>query len=317
MQFKEFLTKISSPDFLTSSHAICFTSVSYPSLFFSTLFDWLKAQEQVQIQSIRPHDHDFVSCSATLSTTFLGMSSVYWLGNVDEIDAAHKKKIVPFLANYAGPHTVIYFVPQESAPDSGVVITLPDVVDKNLFVHLFTLLHGKTAAQRAAPAITALFARVAKLQLDTACMLLRYIVLVGGNSAEFIEGWLDALVVPDQSLFTLSQYFFSKNSKEFFTYWARIGKEYSEVFWVTFWSEQLWRASHVVALMQRNQVSDAKAIAYRLPFSLLQRDWKKLTAQELRSAHDEIYSIDCSIKNGGNAHMLDLLYSKFFQGGFK
>lgn len=316
MNFKEFLSSVSTSDFFAQSPVTCFTSQTYPALFFSTLFDWLKNKNLSTIQPLNLQDKDFGAYSATLSTTFLGSSATYWLGNVADLDDANRKKIITFLDQYEGPHSVIYFIPQENMSKDGRVIVVPDVVDKQSFVLLFTALQGKAAAQRAAPCITALFAHVPTVSLDTACMLIRYITLIGGNPAEFIEQWLDTLVVPDQSLFTLSQYFFAKSSKEFFTYWSRIGKEYSEIFWVSFWSEQIWRATYVVDLMHKNKVADAKAIAFRLPFSLLQRDWKKLSAHELRGAHDFLYSIDCALKNGGSAHSLELLYSKFFLGQF-
>src|SRR5579872_891933 len=234
MQFKEFLTKISSPDFFTASPVAVFTAPTYPPLFFSTLFDWLKLKNIAQIQHLNAQDKDFGSASAALSTTFLGAQSIYWLGNIDELDAAHKKKMLAFLASYKGPHTIVYFVPQEMATKDAS-IALPDTLDKQTFTLIFSTFHGQAAAKRAAPSIMALFARTPTMQLDTACMLMRYIVLLGANPDEFIAQWLDALVAPDQSLFTLSQYFFAKNAADFFPYWARIAPTYSEIFWVTFW----------------------------------------------------------------------------------
>ena len=61
----------------------------------------------------------------------------------------------------------------------------------------------------------------------------------------------------------------------------------------------------------------AKTMAFRLPFSFIQTDWKKYAPAELRAAHDFVYGMDHQLKNGGDAFCFDLFYSKFFSGQFR
>jgi hypothetical protein len=67
--------------------------------------------------------------------------------------------------------------------------------------------------------------------------------------------------------------------------------------------------------MERREMVEAKKVGFRLPFSFMQRDWKKTSVHELIQAHDCIYALDYGLKNGGEFWM-ELFYTKFFESGF-
>jgi hypothetical protein len=127
-----------------------------------------------------------------------------------------------------------------------------------------------------------------------------------------MEEWFNKIIAADVSLFTLSTYFFAKKSKQFFQLLAHIGPQYSEIFWVSYWSEAVWKAHYYIAFTKAKQFSEAKKISTRLPFNFIQRDWKLHSPESLKKAHQHLYEIDFSLKNGGSQGMLDLFYSRYF-----
>ena len=76
---------------------------------------------------------------------------------------------------------------------------------------------------------------------------------MGNHYETFIDTWLDAFIVPETSLFTLSQHFFARSPQKFLSVWKAIAPSYAEQFWIAFWSEQLWRAYHVVDCLQQSR----------------------------------------------------------------
>ena len=161
-----------------------------------------------------------------------------------------------------------------------------------------------------------LFGTSAKMTLDQACMLMQYISVMGDVSYESVRGLLQRVVVPDHSLFVLSQHFFAKDQEAFFKLWKQVEPEFPIEFWIPYWSEQLWQASLFVMQVQELGPIGAKKGVTRLPFSFLQRDWKKYGVRELCAAHTFLYGVDFGLKNGYAEHGLELFLAQFLQGGF-
>ena len=69
--------------------------------------------------------------------------------------------------------------------------------------------------------------------------------------------------------------------------------------------------------LEKNQMAQAKTVGARLPFSYLQRDWKKSTRAEIKQAHQSIYELDNASKNTIETQAgIDLFYTKFFLNEF-
>jgi len=190
-------------------------------------------------------------------------------------------------------------------------VVLPTMIDHSQFFLVLAFLgYGRSASLDIF--VKKLFAKTRQLKLEAACSVIRYAVLAGTGVDYFFEHWFPTIIEPDTSLFTLSQYFFAKNRRAFFKLWATVKDDYVPIFWVSFWSEQVWRAAQYVQLKQQGQQTEARKIGFRLPFSFLQRDWRQLNVDELEKAHHLLYSTDFMIKNGSNPSLLEFVYVNFF-----
>jgi len=125
------------------------------------------------------------------------------------------------------------------------------------------------------------------------------------------------IIEPTHSLFLLSQYFFSKKTKPFFEQWSQSIDTYMPPFWATFWADQVWRAYIYCDLMQQKKYAEAKKAQYKLPFSLINRDWSSLKLSELQKAHQFLAAMDFRLKNGGSPIALELFYGTFFMNKFR
>lgn len=200
---------------------------------------------------------------------------------------------------------------KKSDTRSDNAVVLPDQIDKKFFKLLFAFFIREPRAldQRR---IDELFAKADSLDLDRACLLLEYLQVMGGQSKEFFEHWLHQLVVPQSSLFRLSQYFFARQRTSFLKYWHAVKDEYPEQFWISYWSDQVWRAAFYCKYMQDRKLADAKKIGYRLPFSFLQKDYRTITFNELLEIHESLYTLDYNLKHGGSPAGLDVVLTSFF-----
>jgi len=314
MNLNQFFAHIKEAHWMSQHSVIAFKGAnSYPLLFFSLLCSRFKESGSTMVEIIDVSGQENSHTLAALQTSFLGMPTFYWLKNLSELDEKKRTFWIHYLSSYQGPNTVAFFINEATSfqvKHDHLEVSISDVIDQQSFINLTSFFCVKTPI--ASASIKRIFVHHDTIPLDTACLLMQYAIVLGGNMDLFVCQWLDKIVTPERSLFTLSAALFAKKSEPFFKLWSGIHDDYADVFWVAFWSEQLWRAHHFVALSQLKQFEQAKKIGARLPFSFLQRDWKLHKPERLKAAHDAIYAIDCSLKNGGSAISLDLFYSKFF-----
>ncbi|NBQ16809.1 hypothetical protein EBU24_00665 [bacterium] len=315
MKIKSLLSKLSQP--VQFPAVTCFSGKQYPIIFFSLLMQWTKKEGFALTpffgdQSMQTTE--WVQLQSRLSTTFLGAVESLWLGNLSILDASTRKKMLEFLSNYSGPHKVFYFIEKADLP-----ATIKDFIDINESLEKVDLEFVFATLLKTSP--QALIKTVGigykKLSLDTLCLLGLYSKVLGAKSDEFMQQWFEKIVVPEESLFSLAQFLFARKKESFFSAWLKLKDDYNSAFWTTFWSEQLWRAYHVVALRKENNFTQAKQMESRLPFSFLQKDWKNYSADELQKAHDFLYSVDHQLKNGFSENNLEFFYHGFMQGTFK
>ena len=300
-------------------HTICFYGAgSNPILFFSLFFSQLKKQRNCTVESIDVREQESVSVKASLAICFLGNPVIYWLRGLDELEIKRKKYWLTYLRSYQGPNTVLFFVSQESKPTvskTTLVVEIPNEITPHEITSLLVLFDTHVK-DRVAQCIKHLSIRYKSMPLDTACVLAQYSCVVG-NSRLFFDQWLPKIIEHKTSLFTLSQYLFAKKSASFFTQWKQIMTQYSEQFWIVFWSEQIYRASMYTQLMKQGNRTEAQKIKFKLPFSFINYDWRRYQPAELKKAHQFIYDVDYKLKNGGSAVALDLFYTKFLSNQFQ
>jgi len=319
MKLTEFLDQVQDPSFLQDTVVLHFKAKKeYPLLFFSFVMKKFKDILSFDVETINLERQEKTAIKAKLSTTFLGQKKLYWLEDISALKSKDRQLWSAYLKNYTGPNVAAFFSNESlKVKPAGKTITvqIDDFVDQKMLVKLVGIC-AKPISKSFLKVILSLFDMHKNLTLDLVCMLMNYGFLVGRKYKEFSDTWVHKIISPQKSLFTLSQYFFDKNPKMFFKLWLAIKEDFPETFWVVFWSEQVWRACNVVKYMQNRQMADARKISYRLPFAFMQRSWRKFTPDELVNAHNFLYSVDFSLKNGGASFSLDLFYSKFLHSQF-
>ena len=315
MKMRTFLQLCKNTE-LEKKSTIFFTAKEYPVLFFATLLERLRKTYTPAPKTISFLDADFTAIQAQLSTTFLGQKDIVWCGNISGFDLSTRKKMIPFMSTYQGPHTVLCFMSTKDLPataDKQSVVNLDDPLSmaerEQLIDLLFDHLQWKQVHELTKESYKT-------MSLDTLVLLAQYRLVLGKNSHLFMQQWFEKLLAPDESLFTLTQWFFARKPQHFFRTWHSIKDNYVPVFWTTFWSEQLWRAHYALLLRKENKLAEAKQMAYRLPFSFLQRDWKNVSESELKNAHDFMYTADFNSKNGASDLFLELFFNNFFSKQF-
>lgn len=283
-----------------------------PVIFLSQTIAQARANG-LTIESIDLTQSNVAHILGQLQTSFLGMGLIYYLRNSHELDKKNRQLLFEYLATYQGPHQVILCALTEDAIrlNKHCLVEVPDTVNALVLNALLNFFKKKnnTYIQKCIQTICQSYTAIS---LDQACMILSYLQVIG--KYEDCAHVLEHILQSEQSLFSLSQYFFAKDAPNFFKRWAAIEAEYPMTFWCTYWSEQLWRAYYARYYLDHHQPQQAKSIGYRLPFSYLQKDWKKSSLQELKKAHQAIYELDLAYKNNIETQAgIELFYTKFFQ----
>lgn len=301
----------------TSEHSVvCFTiKKEYPLLYFSQLISKI-TQEHSPLISIDLMG-EIGSIQAQLESSFLGNSQRYWLGYIDALPKAVFKQWQSYLDAYQGPNNLYYVtLYDQKLEKKRESIVIPDDLNRQEFRGLFTFF-VKSPNQIDLQRIDQLYMKADIIPLDTACLLLNYMRVMGSQSQEFYNTWLEHILLPKQSLFVLSQYLLAKKMSTFLPYWHEVKSQYVEQFWISFWSDQLWRAAFYCKYMSESKIADAKTVGQRLPFSFLQKDYKLHSFDELYKAHQWLYDLDYDLKHGASSIGLDLFLYNFFAGYYK
>jgi len=303
---------------LQKASVVFITTETTVGLFFSFLFKRIAQLFNLQLVTIDASEREEKDIRAALEVSFLGSSYCYLIKNLEEFSAAQLKTLISYLEQYKGPHKVIVYCKAEtkvSSKKGALIIKADDAADAKLYTKLYEYIHTEQLSLEDL-FVKKLFSICKTITLDEAYMMITYQKVLGKRSEEFFDTWLPHIIVPDLSLFTLSQYFFAKDQKNFSALWHKIHDKFPDEFWTSYWSDQLWNAAAYLQKMS-NQESIGNAKAYRLPFSFMQRDYKRYALAELSQAHTFLYSIDYNLKNGAGYQAVDLFCAQFINGGFR
>ena len=321
MDFSHFLSEAQTPGFWSKSKRYCFVGSSYSLGFFNTLFDIVQKRGLLSApyQRLFIDTIDRKALYATLNQSILGIYSFFWLGNVTEEKASKSlQELHAMLFACSGPNILAFFMYEDSpaVPKKDAdVIYLKDELNYVTFDQLLQFL-GVSLDAKKRMLVKKLFSNNTTITLDVCCMIVTYLELINSKYVDDYEGYIASLVGALPTLSQLSELFLAKNSTQFFALWSTLGKEYSDIFWVTFWAELLWRAQNVVFFMRKKDFVQAKRMSFRLPYSFINRDWQKTDPQELTQAYAFLYNIDYAIKTGSTFYSLDLFYMNYFTNFF-
>lgn len=320
MQLSEFLALISTaPDFPGVSVIVC-ESDTYPASFLSQIITSLKSR--TLCGSLDTETHKIPDIKAQLETSFLGSRMLYWVRNTHQLDAATKKAWHAYVARYEGPHCILYWSGPESRvkgsaktelPAGHLCVEIAQYVDIKTYSVLSAYFYPEAQLDQAFA--RRVFDESGKITVDEACLLLAYQNVVGRKSDAFFGTWLSRIIVPEKSLFTLSQHLFARQQRQFLQQWKAVKDDFPDEFWVAYWSEQLWQATLFVMRARTQGYDAAKKSAYRLPFSFMNKDWQKHTQESLTWAHQFLCKLDYNLKNSAGTHGIELWYYKFLTVG--
>lgn len=318
MQLKLFLDQLRQENFFLEKKFVVpfvYPKEYVPIVFGGHLLSFLKEKNNT-FEIVDMQECELSHIISCLETSFLGMKIGYWLRGFENKDKKFRQQLIQYLSEYRGPHQVLFMCGDDdiaSYQSKMDYIEIPATISSDIARSLVTMF--KKMSTSGAKYISEICAKFDNVSLDEVCMLAGYIQVVS-NQKDY-TAIVDCVVKPEHSLFTLAQHFFAKNCTDFYKLWYILGPTYPITFWCVYWSEQLWRAYHVRYYMAKGQLSLAKATSARLPFSFLQKDWKKVSLQELKNAHQWMYDLDRAYKNNIETEIgIDLFYNKFFLNEF-
>lgn len=221
---------------------------------------------------------------------FLGMTQTYVLFFPEAAPAASKKKVLAFLEKYRGPHALTVF----TEGDAGTAT----------IAQMGELFGWERAVQ--VPDAHVFYTRT------EAFLLAQHFALVPRRLLPEGEKLRAVLVEHHGSLSQLVENFLSGDKKLFYTNWRAVYDKYSEMFWVAFWGEVVWRMIGVIVAAQANDKAGIQAcVGYKLPRDFGSRGWKKVDLSKLQKLHREIYLYDVKFKKSGLSSLIDLFMTPY------
>ncbi|MFH1644288.1 MAG: hypothetical protein ABIA74_03870 [bacterium] len=320
IKFEDFIRKAKKNFFKSHKKIFCFIGQEYPILFFCYLFDLLKNQNNLPfpLKNIDLNLKDKSLFYSELKQSFLGQSNFYWLSNFsDKLTAKNKIEILDFLSNYQGPHVISLFLSQDEKvinqinSDTVEFIDIIQDVDFDVFLKILDLFDKKIAFQKLEIVSSQFFANSTH-SLDSICMLINYLELINIRDLKEFNEYISLIVGSNPSLYFLSEAFFAKKEKEFLNLWQDLRNDYTDMFWIFYWSDQIWRAYYVVKYLNQKDFINARKMSFRLPANFIKRDYKQFDLNNLVNSYDFLFTIDFSIKKGSSFFSLDLFYLNHF-----
>lgn len=293
---------------------IIFTGENYYFLFLSRLIDFLNKKKflPAPYKNLIIDSLEKGELQSNLTQTFLGQKYFYWLGDSTQAKLAQKE--LDLLFNYTGPHFISFYLDKEKSDKNNLnIIELNENLDIDNIINILNFFEIKLTTKKISLIKQVFFSLDNNLNLDQLSILINYLDFVKAEPDNGIIEYLSLVLGKNSpSLNLLAKYFFEKNAKEFFTIWSQIYKDYPDVFWLSFWSEKLYRAYFVAKYLNNNNFAKAKSLSFGLPYNFIKSDWKKISINQLSRYHDFLYNNDYKIKTGSQFCFLDYFYLNYF-----
>lgn len=305
----DFLSDIKSFGQTCAVFGVC--ASTYPLLFMRRLCTHVQLLLNKSLRVIDVTTCTFDQLQAQLAMSFLGQEYLYLLGDCSVLRAPEKQKLYKFLISYRGPHAVIFFIGQQPIGDI-FCITLPESLNSTDYQQLAPFFLTDDQA-RCAPILQKIFSHVGVLSLEQTVQLTDYAQVLGNQRMAFLNQWLHRIIKPEGSLFQLSGALLAANPKSFWQQWQLLERAYEFPFWLAYFSDQFFRAYFYILYKQHNNHELARRASARLPFSFIQRDYKRYTPQKFLHAHAQLCELDWHLKTGGSALTLESIFVRFFE----
>ncbi len=331
MKLTEFLEQTKQKKSFQTKQVTCFIGNDYPYLFFTKLFSFLDKKQWLQsgYKVLNFESTEKKELQSSLSQTFLGNTSFYWLSNAT-VKSTDKKgtKLLQFITKYNGPHLVAFYLDKTKGSkflkNSNINISNGDIsnvdiieIDDDLNLtsikKIFNFFEFKITNNKLELFNKIFSDKSSHFNLDQVCILMQYFDLIGSKNTDEFVSYLSGIInQTSPSLNLLGKYFFENKPKQFFDVWSKTEKDYPDIFWISFWAEKIYRAYFVVKFLKDKQESKARSLSFGLPYMFLKRDWKSFSLNMLSNYHDFLYTNDFKIKTGSKFCFLDLFYLNHF-----
>jgi len=316
LSLTKFLVSVAQARALVPTVIVNFVTPLSQPLFLAAVVSYAKQNSSYKVV-VLPSGTSLSALQNQLEMSFLGESQIYIFDPGTEI-ALLEAAVLSYLSAYTGPHKVILFTlpeqrvtAQRGASQEAITeVVIEPTVDSMLYKNLYFFMHHQELVDT--QFFQELVARVPGLPLNVACLMVQYQVVLGKNRQKFFSSWLKRIVEPKKSLFLLSQYFFAGDAQSFFPLLSELTLVYPAEFWLAYWSEQVWQAILFIHIARQQGPLIAKKSVSRLPFSFMQKDWQRHSAERLMTAHAALYKIDYALKNGTRTDGFVAWYAKFF-----
>ncbi len=331
MKLEELFKKICDKSFWSDQNTLFFKGSNYPFLFINNLFKTLEEKNIIPtpFKNLIINSTDKIQVSGSLQQSFLGETTFYWLGEYKFKKTDKTKiKLIDFLLTYNGPNFAAIYINEEKLPAKTLkqikskslqdksLIELKEQIDFEDFKSM-ALFFGKNINEKKLKIASQIFKNTKTIPLDAAISLMNYLELISVKMADSFYNYISSTLIQDNpSLTNLAEYFFAKNPEAFFSLWSKIYQDYPEMFWVAFWSEQIWKAHYVVKYLKQKNFTAARSLSFRLPYSFINKDWKKAELPSLQGCYKFLYSYDFALKTGSTFCALDLFYLNYFTNNF-
>ncbi|MCK4264758.1 hypothetical protein KAW80_00185 [Candidatus Babeliales bacterium] len=324
MNFETFLKESSKKSFWEKEKNICFIGKKYPLIFSKYLFSFLKENQLLEKPTtIFLDDLSPLQINSLLNQSFLGNKAIYCLGELKNSRDKKGNEIVENIISYTGLHKLIFFINKENKLVDKIkkqiktidYINLEEEIDQRVFNKFLNFLNkSHLIAKRSL--IDNVFRKSMTVSTDEACRVIDYLELVNLNSAQKFNQYLSFILESEKSFFSLSNFFFARNKEKFFNLWEEIGDDFSVLFWISYWSDQIWRAHYVSKYLIAGDSFQARKMSVRLPFSFIKTYWRNFSPDELIKEYNFLYKADFLLKTGSTFPLMDLFYSKHFSKEF-
>ncbi len=298
----------------SSKHVFLFAAHSSELLMHvSLLFNALCNAKQIPLITLSVREKSLHDIKEILESSFLGQNNWYAIYDLEQHAKNSATTLLNYLLQYTGPHRIIVCYSAESAHagllqkqsiELPVELSVQQVADFGLPTRVCNI-----------QTIQLLLAKNNLFSLASFLSALPYVPVLGKLLVpSFQEQYLPRLVKTEVgSLFTFTDLFWQRKSTAFYEQWAHLKQIYVPQFWITFWSDQLFRASCYAVSMRAKENAVAQQIAARkLSFWYIKSGWQNIDANLLATLHDLLYTIDYRSKTGGDTEMIEYIYQRWF-----
>jgi hypothetical protein len=296
---------------------VWFRGTEYQPLLYEHITA-LASEYGVSLRSLPILDLSFDVFQLQCGTSFLGQSYVYWLGDCSALQQKKQNQWYTYMAAYRGPHTLLLYAKSDfviSIPSEWVVIDIKEFLSIQEIERILSAWYSKVSVAPLVRLVREVYADTDLAKVPTGCFLelYRYARVLGRGAHDFASVYGPHLVTHYRSLFTLSNYFFEGSVKLFYKEWANVKMTYQMPFWISFWSDHVWRAYFFIVYMRKNEKGAAQEIGKkRLPYTFMSTGWYTIDLEKLRRGHQLLYKLDFATKNGGNVELIEIFLLRWF-----